>query len=126
MKRKLLFLLLSLMISGSAAAQDVYANIYRKAGDMVSLQVAENQKISFVKEAADCVAGSYYGPQIDFGGCNLFRVTENAADPVPSGDVLTQELNGHRYVLSTASGELTITDYVIATGSVSATIAIRS
>ena len=123
MKRKLLFLLLALTISGSAAAQDVYANIYRKAGDMVSLQVAENQKISFVKEAADCVAGSYYGPQIDFGGCNLFRVTENTVDPVPSGDVLTQELNGHRYVLTSTSGELTITDYVIATGSVSATIA---
>ena len=124
MKRKFLFLLLSLMISGSAAAQNAYANIYRKAGDVVSLQVAEKQKITFSSEdASTCVHGAYYGPQIDFGGCNLFRVSENTVDPAPSGNELTQELNGHRYVLSSASGELTITDYVIASNSVSATIA---
>ncbi len=124
MKRKFLFLLLSLMISGSAAAQNAYANIYRKAGDVVSLQVAEKQKITFSSEdASTCVHGAYYGPQIDFGGCNLFRVSENNVDPAPSGNELTQELNGHRYVLSSASGELTITDYVIASNSVSATIA---
>ena len=123
MKRKILFLLLSLLISGSAAAQEVYANIYRKAGDVVTLQVAENQKISFSSENPDdCVTGSYYGPMVDFGGGNLCRVVVNDADPAPSGSELAQELNGHRYVLSANGGEMTITDYVIASGSVSATI----
>ena len=124
MKRFSLFFLLSLLICGSAAAQDVYANIYRKAGDIVSLQVTDRQKITFSSEnVSSCVPGTYYGPQIDFGNTNLFRVVENTTDPLPSGTALTQELNGHRYVLSNSGGEMVITDYVIASGAVSATIA---
>lgn len=124
LKKRCMLLLSSLcLMCGSIAAQDVYANIYRKAGDVVSLPVNENQKFTFSTESAnDYVAGLYYGPQVNFGG-NLFRVTENTVDPIPTGDALTQELNGHRYVLSNTGGELTINDYIIASGSVSATIA---
>ena len=125
LKKRCVLLLSSLcLMCGSVAAQDVYANIYRKAGDMVSLQVPEKQKFTFSSEAAtSCVPGTYYGPQIDFGKANLFRVAENTTDPVPSGTALTQELNGHRYVLSNTGGEMVITDYVIASSAVSATIA---
>lgn len=104
--------------------QTVFANIYRKAGDMVSLQVPEKQKFTFsAEDPSTCVPGTYYGPQIDFGHANLFRASENTTDPVPSGTALTQELNGHRYVLSNTGSEMVITDYIIASSAVSATIA---
>ena len=105
-------------------AQTVYANICRKAGDVVTLQVPEKQKITFSAEtASSCVPGFYYGPMVNFGNSNLFRATENSVDPIPSGTALSQELNGHRYVLSNSGSEMVITDYVIASNSVSATIA---
>ena len=126
MKKILIFSLLTILssLTFTVKAQSVYANICRKAGDIVSLQVPEKQKFTFSSEnPSNCVPGTYYGPQIDFGNTNLFRVVENTTDPVPSGTALTQELNGHRYVLSTSGSEMVITDYVIASGDVSATIA---
>ena len=127
MKKILSSLFVFLMVNGQWSmvnGQTVFANICRKAGDIVSLQVSETQKFTFSSEnPSNCVPGTYYGQLIDFGNTNLFRVVENTTDPVPSGTTLSHELNGHRYVLSTSGSEMVITDYVIASGNVSATIA---
>lgn len=114
-------------LPASIMAQDVFANVFRKAGDMVTFQVSEGQKYSVSTEnAADYLSGVYYGPQVDFGNNKVFTSRLNTIDPVPAGSSLTQELNGHRYVLSgggSTGNTLTITDYVISTGQVNATIA---
>ena len=125
MRKKLscFFVFVFVFVNVNVNGQTVFANICRKAGDIVSLQVSETQKFTFSSEnPSNCVPGTYYGPPIDFGNTNLFRVVENTTDPVPSGSALTQEFNGHRYVLSNSGSEMVITDYVIASGDVSATI----
>ena len=66
----------------SAYAQNVYANVERKTGDMVSLQVAANQRISLAADG-DYVLGTYHGPYVTFTGQNVYKsVARTATMPV--------------------------------------------
>ena len=62
----------------SAYAQNVYANVERKTGDMVSLQVAANQRISFAADG-DYVLGTYHGPYVTFTGQNVYKSVARTA-----------------------------------------------
>ena len=79
----------------SAYAQNVYANVERKTGDMVSLQVAANQRISFAADG-DYVLGTYHGPYVTFTGQNVYKSVARTAT-MPQGTAAGACFGGRYY-----------------------------
>ena len=110
-------------IPAATQAQDVYANIFRKSGDAVSLPVAASQKFYFTTESPnDYVRGTYKGAYVTFTEENHYKC-EAISTEMPQGATGGACFDGKYYHFTTGGYAV----YDIATGeNVKATVTLAS